>query len=129
MRSRSASPSWRKLSEKPHSRPSADATPRILSGRMRWWMLVLAGCGRVSFDPLACHAPGVDAAPLALCFEDDFADGDAADWSQDEGPWVIDPTGGPDGWPAWTNTFGNFSRTSHAMLRGVTEAHLAIDFW
>lgn len=97
---------------------------------MRWWMLfVLAGCGRVSFDPLATDAPWPDGPVLPLCFEDDFDDGDASDWSQDEGPWTILPAGGPDGSPAWTNTFGTFSRTSHTMLHGVTEAHLAFDFY
>lgn len=99
----------------------------------RGWMvlaLVVPGCGRFAFDPIADAAPDVatDAPVLIRCLDDNFADGNAADWSVVEPAWAVVGGTGPDGSPAFAAQNGNANTLTHLALRDLVAATIALDW-
>ena len=92
-------------------------------------LVVVAGCGRIGFDPRADAgtADSIDAPTLPLCFSDDFGDGVGDGWNDDGGRWAI--ATGRDG-PAWTDMFltqSTFTQRIVNPLNDVVDLELDVD--
>jgi hypothetical protein len=95
---------------------------------------LLAGCGRIAFDPLRGTENGdgggtdvtsPDASALPLCFADNFDDFDVSDWNL-SGEWTVQP-GGPDLSPMLQVSVDSPVGATHPMLLGVTTAIVEYD--
>jgi hypothetical protein len=81
--------------------------------------LAAVGCGRIGFDPQSEVA--------ASCLDDNFASGSSG-WTTFDTTWSVDPTGGPDGSPAFTDISGGSSIALAPGLAAITFVDLRIDF-
>ncbi|HUS30054.1 MAG TPA: hypothetical protein VMZ53_16220 [Kofleriaceae bacterium] len=99
---------------------------------MRYASLVLVcGCGRLSFEPLA-DAPerAADApadAPTPPCLVEDFST-DTGMWQPVLGSYSLQPGAGPDGSPAYVGAIQPENLATNAALRGIRTARVRLDF-